>query len=149
MQLASSFQSSQGNQSESDPNNTTIFVGGLDPNATEDMLRQVFSPYGELAHVKIPVGKRCGFVQFVSRACSEEALLMLQGTQLGGQKMRLSWGRSPSSKQSQQQETNQWNGNYYGYGQSYEGYGYAQAPQDPNMYSYGAYPGYANYQQPQ
>lgn len=146
---AASFQSAQGNQSESDPNNTTIFVGGLDPNVTEDNLRQVFTTYGELGHVKIPIGKRCGFVQYVNRACAEEALLMLQGTQLGGQKIRLSWGRSPANKQTQQQDANQWNGNYYGYGQSYEAYGYAQAPQDPNMYAYGTYPGYANYQQQQ
>lgn len=44
-----------------------IFVGGLDPNVTEDVLKQVFAPYGEVIHVKIPVGKRCGFVQFVTR----------------------------------------------------------------------------------
>lgn len=44
-----------------------IFVGGLDSNINDDMLRQVFSQFGELVHVKIPVGKRCGFVQFVNR----------------------------------------------------------------------------------
>ena len=44
-----------------------IFVGGLDTNVTDDHLRQVFSPYGEIVYVKIPVGKRCGFVQFASR----------------------------------------------------------------------------------
>lgn len=44
-----------------------IFVGGLDSNVTEEVLRQVFSPYGELVHVKIPVGKHCGFVQFANR----------------------------------------------------------------------------------
>lgn len=144
-----SFQNVQGSQTESDPNNTTIFVGGLDPNVTDDVLRQVFTPYGELCHVKIPIGKRCGFVQFVSRTCAEEALLMLQGTQLGAQNIRLSWGRSPLNKQSQQQDSNQWNANYYGYGQGYEAYGYAQPPQDPNMYAYGTYPGYGNFQQQQ
>lgn len=46
-----------------------------------------------------------------------------------------------------QQEPNQWNGNYYGYGQSYDSYGYAAPPQDPNVYAYAAYPGYGNYQQ--
>ncbi|XP_062195144.1 RNA-binding protein L-like isoform X2 [Phragmites australis] len=59
--------SAQGVQSDNDPNNTTIFVGGLDPNVTEDILRQVFMPYGEVVHVKIPVGKRCGFVQYATR----------------------------------------------------------------------------------
>lgn len=150
---------SQGAQSENDPNNTTIFVGGLDPNVTEDTLKQVFSPYGEVVHVKIPVGKRCGFVQFVTRPSAEQALLMLQGALIGAQNVRLSWGRSLSNKQAQpQQESNQWGaaaaagaGGYYGgYGQGYEAYGsgYAQ-PQDPNMYGYGAYAGYPNYQQQQ
>ncbi|XP_012454506.1 polyadenylate-binding protein RBP45B isoform X1 [Gossypium raimondii] len=138
--------SSQGTQNENDPNNTTIFVGNLDSNVTEDHLREVFSPYGQLVHVKIPQNKRCGFVQFADRSCAEEALRILNGTQLGGQSIRLSWGRSTSNKQAQA-DPNQWNAGYYGYSQGY-GYGYGAAPQDPNMY-YGGYPGYGNYQQPQ
>jgi len=139
--------------SDNDPNNTTIFVGGLDPTVTDDMLRQLFGQFGELVHVKIPVGKRCGFVQFSNRASAEEALQMLHGTVLGQQAIRLSWGRSPANKQTagwvqpQQTDPNQWNGTYYGYGQGYDaGYGYAPQPQDPNMYSYNPY-AYGNYQQ--
>ncbi|KAF7840635.1 polyadenylate-binding protein RBP45 [Senna tora] len=153
--LVPSYQNTQGGaQNENDPNNTTIFVGNLDPNVTDDHLRQVFGQYGELVHVKIPAGKRCGFVQFADRSCAEEALRMLNGTLLGGQNVRLSWGRSPSNKQTQA-DSNQWNGGgYYGYAQGYENYGYppssgagAGGAQDPNMY--GSYPGYANYQPPQ
>ena len=44
-----------------------IFVGNLDPNVSDELLRQVFGQFGELVHVKIPVGKRCGFVQFADR----------------------------------------------------------------------------------
>lgn len=44
-----------------------IFVGGLDPSVDDEMLRQAFGIFGELVHVKIPVGKRCGFVQFANR----------------------------------------------------------------------------------
>ncbi|XP_071689702.1 polyadenylate-binding protein RBP45-like [Rutidosis leptorrhynchoides] len=151
-----SYQSAQGTQNEDDPNNTTVFVGGLDPNVSDDHLKQVFSQYGQLVHVKIPVGKRCGFVQFADRSCAEEALRMLQGTTLGGQTVRLSWGRSPSNKQPQvdQSQYNGGGGYYGGYGQGYETYGYAPvAAQDPAMY-YGAYPGYGGYppqvqQQPQ
>ncbi|KAK3027947.1 hypothetical protein RJ639_039414 [Escallonia herrerae] len=141
------YQSPQGSQGESDPNNTTIFVGGLDPHVAEDTLRQIFGQYGELVHVKIPVGKRCGFVQFANRANAEQALSLLNGTQIGGQNVRLSWGRSPSNKQGQPDQT-QWNSAYYGYGQGYDPYTYAQPPQDPNAY-YGAYSGYGNFQQPQ
>ncbi|XP_057754770.1 polyadenylate-binding protein RBP45-like [Arachis stenosperma] len=153
-QQKASYQNPQGAQNENDPTNTTIFVGNLDPNVTDDLLRQVFGQYGELVHVKIPTGKRCGFVQFADRSCAEEALRVLNGSQLGGQNVRLSWGRSPSNKQSQP-ETNQWSGGsgtggsggYYGYAQGYENYGYAATGQDPNMY--GSYPGYPNYQPPQ
>ncbi|KAG4945901.1 hypothetical protein JHK82_041950 [Glycine max] len=88
-------------------------------------------------------------------SCAEEALRVLNGTLLGGQNVRLSWGRSPSNKQAQA-DPNQWNGaagagsggGYYGYAaQGYENYGYAPAGQDPNMY--GSYPGYPGYQAPQ
>lgn len=44
-----------------------IFVGGLDPSVSDETLRGVFGQFGELIHVKIPVGKRCGFVQFANR----------------------------------------------------------------------------------
>ncbi|KAH9748058.1 hypothetical protein KPL70_004910 [Citrus sinensis] len=146
--VSASYQNSQVAQSDDDPNNTTVFVGNLDSIVTDEHLRELFSQYGQLVHVKIPAGKRCGFVQFADRSCAEEALRMLNGTQLGGQNIRLSWGRSPSNKQAQP-DPNQWNAGYYGYAQGYENYGYAAAaPQDPSMY-YGGYPGYGNYQQPQ
>lgn len=44
-----------------------IFVGGLDPNVTEEELRQIFAQFGELVYVKIPAAKGCGFVQFGTR----------------------------------------------------------------------------------
>ena len=60
---------------------------------------------------------------------------MLNGVQLGGTTVRLSWGRSPSNKQSG--DPSQF---YYGgYGQGQEQYGYTM-PQDPNAY-YGGYSG--------
>ncbi|KZV37165.1 hypothetical protein F511_15085 [Dorcoceras hygrometricum] len=86
------------------------------------------------------------FVIFYSynRSCAEEAIRILSGTQLGGQTIRLSWGRSPSNKQV---DANQLNGGYYGYAPGYETYGYAPPPQDTNMY-YSGYPGYGNYPAP-
>uniref|UniRef100_M4EC78 RRM domain-containing protein n=1 Tax=Brassica campestris TaxID=3711 RepID=M4EC78_BRACM len=91
-------------------------------------------------------------IQLTQRACAEQALNQLNGTQLGGQSIRLSWGRSPNNKQTQPDQAQYGGGGgYYGYPpQGYEGYGYAPPPQDPNAY-YGGYPGagYGNYQQQQ
>ncbi|CAN1323736.1 Polyadenylate-binding protein RBP47C, partial [Linum perenne] len=132
-----------------------IFVGGLDPNVTDEDLKQAFSQHGEIVSVKIPVGKGCGFVQFANRSNAEEALQKLNGTVIGKQTVRLSWGRNPANKQLRAEFANQWSstsaGAYYG-GQIYDTYGYVvqpPTPHDPRMYAaaYGAYPLYGSHQQ--
>ncbi|XP_075480386.1 polyadenylate-binding protein RBP47C'-like isoform X2 [Primulina tabacum] len=136
--------SAPGSQSNGDSDNTTIFVGGLDPNASDDDLRLSFSQYGEIVSVKIPVGKGCGFVQFVN-SNAEEAMQKLNGTPIGRQTVRLSWGRSPANKQSRADYGNQLSGAHYR-GPFFDGFGYAA---DPIMYVYGGtpYPMYAAHQQ--
>ena len=95
----------------SDPYNTTVFVGGLSPLISEETLRTFFAPFGEihyvrctplslcvplivLSQVKVPVGKHCGFVQFVRKPDAERAIEKMQGFPIGGSRIRLSWGRS-------------------------------------------------------
>ncbi|KIK94066.1 hypothetical protein PAXRUDRAFT_12279 [Paxillus rubicundulus Ve08.2h10] len=87
-----------------DPYNTTVFVGGLSPLISEETLRTFFSPFGEIhyvrtfdvtfvrvcllgiyaSQVKVPVGKHCGFVQFVRKADAERAIEKMQGFPIGG-----------------------------------------------------------------
>ncbi|GER28975.1 DNA-binding protein-like [Striga asiatica] len=100
-------------QQENDLSNTTIFVGGLDSDVTDEELRGSFIAFGEVISVKIPAGKGCGFVQFADRNSAEEAIQRLNGSVIGKQTVRLSWGRSPANKQ--------WNGAHYGR-QNYNGY---------------------------
>ncbi|CAL0327054.1 unnamed protein product [Lupinus luteus] len=136
-------------ESETDSTNTTIFVGGLDPSVTAEDLRHPFSQYGEIFSVKIPVGKGCGFVQFANRNNAEEALQKLNGTTIGKQTIRLSWGRNPAIKQFRTNFGSPWNGTYYGT-PVYDGYGYAMPPtHDPSIYAatYGTYPIYGTHQQ--
>ncbi|KAL0070246.1 hypothetical protein AAF712_002738 [Marasmius tenuissimus] len=77
-----------------DPYNTTVFVGGLSPLINEDTLRTFFAPFGDIHYVKVPVGKNCGFVQFVRKADAENAIEKMQAFPIGGSRIRLSWGRS-------------------------------------------------------
>lgn len=143
------YMSNGGSQNDGDSNNTTIFVGGLDPTVSDEDLRQPFTEYGEILSVKIPIGKGCGFVQFANRNDAEEALQKLNGTAIGKQTVRLSWGRNPANKQLRNDFGNQWPAAYYG-GQIYDAYGYGmQAPHDPSMYTaaYGTYAMYGTHQQ--
>ncbi|GAB2259719.1 hypothetical protein Droror1_Dr00010574 [Drosera rotundifolia] len=119
------YQNTQANQGDSDPNNTTIFVGNLASTVAEEHLTVLFQRY-------------------------EEALRNLHGTQLGGQNIRLSWGHNPSNKQDPQAglmqpqaDPSQWAG-YFGYPQGYGSYGYAAGAHETNMY-YQGYQGYGNY----
>ncbi|KAK4758157.1 hypothetical protein SAY87_019458 [Trapa incisa] len=136
---------------DNDVNNTTIFVGNLDPNATEEELRHTFLQFGEIINVKIPVGKGCGFVEFRARPSAEEAIQRMQGAIIGQQAVRVSWGRSPAAKLDQpgtwgqQVDPSQWSA-YYAYGQGYDAYAYGAA-QDPSLYAYGTYAGYMQYPQ--
>ncbi|EIW76206.1 RNA-binding domain-containing protein [Coniophora puteana RWD-64-598 SS2] len=77
-----------------DPYNTTVFVGGLSPLISEETLRTFFAPFGDIHYVKVPIGKHCGFVQFVRKADAERAIEKMQGFPIGGSRIRLSWGRS-------------------------------------------------------
>nr|GMD90417.1 polyadenylate-binding protein rbp47 [Ipomoea batatas] len=103
--------------------------------------------FGDVISIKIPVGKGCGFVQFANRSSAEDAIQKLNGSVIGKNTVRLSWGRTPANKQQARAEANgQWGGAYYGR-QSYGGYGHSMPPQnhDQNMYSGGSgYGGAAN-----
>lgn len=103
----------------SDPTNTTVFIGGLDPHVTEADLKRFFAPFGDIVYVKIPYGKGCGFVQYTTRA-SAEAAFTLHGSYIGNQKIRLSWGRSASSSPQQHHTSTfpQYNGMAMGGGQA-------------------------------
>ncbi|XP_027355009.1 polyadenylate-binding protein RBP47B'-like [Abrus precatorius] len=136
---------------ENDMNNTTIFVGNLDLNVTEEELKQSFLQCGDIVSVKVYAGKGYGFVQFGTRASADDAIQRMQGKMIGQQVVQISWGSNLVARQDlaggwgQQMDPNQWSA-YYGYGQGYEAYAYG-ATHDPSLYAYGAYAGYAQYPQ--
>ena len=94
--LSGSIMNNMNNPTDSDPTNTTLFIGGLSPAVTEDQLRATFGQFGDIIYVKIPHGKGCGFVQFVLRTSAENAMVTMQGQVLGNSAIRISWGRSSS-----------------------------------------------------
>ncbi|GMG39979.1 unnamed protein product [Ambrosiozyma monospora] len=52
-------------QAFNDPNNTTVFVGGLSSVVTEDTLMTLFEQFGQIIHVKVPPGKESDYLGVV------------------------------------------------------------------------------------
>jgi len=92
-------------QQDADGGNTTIYVGNLDGNTTdENVLRHTFSIYGPILSVKIPSNNRhCGFVQFADRSQAERAMMEMNGARIQGNVVRVSWGKQGSKKPQQSQ----------------------------------------------
>ncbi|KAJ3229101.1 hypothetical protein HDU81_005656 [Chytriomyces hyalinus] len=80
-----------------DPNNTTVFIGGLSPAVGDEELRSHFSQFGEIVYTKIPPGKGCGFVQYSNRQSAEYAIQAMNNAMIGGNRVRLSWGKSQAA----------------------------------------------------
>ncbi|CCD25491.1 Ngr1p NDAI_0F01720 [Naumovozyma dairenensis CBS 421] len=78
----------------SNSKNSTIFVGGLSTDVSEQELNELFRPFGEIMDVKIPLGKKCGFVTFKRRIDAKAAIKGLHGFLVRGCPIRLSWGKT-------------------------------------------------------
>lgn len=87
--------SSSGGAPPAPPNDSvsTVFIGGLDPLITQDMIRNVFAPYGAIMNIKIPNGKSCAFVDFETQDSAARAIAENQKLTLGRNEVRLSWGK--------------------------------------------------------
>lgn len=73
---------------------TTLWVGGLDGNSTENDLRSLFFPYGELSLIRLLPAKNCAFITFMRRDSAEEAIAaMFKDTTLRGNRLHLDWGK--------------------------------------------------------
>lgn len=73
---------------------TTVFVGGLNNTITEEELRAYFGTYGNILAVKIIPNKNIAFIQYEQRISAEQSIAELNGSHLGGAKLRLSFGRT-------------------------------------------------------
>nr|CAG8481856.1 1482_t:CDS:2 [Entrophospora candida] len=83
-----------------DPNNTTVFIGGITGINNEEELKSYFQNFGEITNVKIPPGKSCGFIQFAHRKSAEMAISQMQNLIIGNSRVRVSWGRTQTDKTS-------------------------------------------------
>ncbi|HVI07661.1 MAG TPA: RNA-binding protein [Candidatus Binatia bacterium] len=76
-----------------------IFVGNLNFNTSEDELRQIFEPYGQVDRVSILTDRDTGrsrgfgFVEMANNEEGEKAITALNGSQIGGRTLNVNEAR--------------------------------------------------------
>ncbi|CAN8096605.1 unnamed protein product [Discula destructiva] len=79
-----------------EPNKRALYVGGLDPRVTEDVLRQIFETTGHVQNVKIIPDKNnkgfnYGFVEYDDPGAAERAMQTLNGRRVHQLEIRVNW----------------------------------------------------------
>lgn len=76
-----------------------IYVGNLPYRMSEDELRDLFTPYGDVVSAKIITDKMTdrskgfGFVEMSDKAAAEEAIREVNGKDMGGRPLRVNEAR--------------------------------------------------------
>lgn len=74
---------------------SNIFVGNMSFQTTEEELRALFQPFGEITRVNIPTDRDTGrargfaFVEMASASEAAGAIAALNGRELGGRQLRV------------------------------------------------------------
>ncbi|MCJ1257881.1 hypothetical protein MMC24_005709 [Lignoscripta atroalba] len=81
-----------------EPNKRALYVGGLDPRVTEDVLRQIFETTGHVQNVKIIPDKNdqnkgfnYGFIEYDDPGAAERAMQTLNGRRVHQAEIRVNW----------------------------------------------------------
>lgn len=79
------------------PNLTSLWVGNVDSEVTEEVLIEMFSAYGQLTNVRCLPDKYCAFINFKTKEEAGKAMNALQGKYLEGQRLLIKYPDNPNS----------------------------------------------------
>ncbi|GAB7339333.1 hypothetical protein MBLNU457_5981t1 [Dothideomycetes sp. NU457] len=81
-----------------EPNKRALYVGGLDPRVTEEVLKQIFETAGHVQSVKVipdknfqSKGFNYGFVEYDDPAAAERGMATLNGRRIHQSEIRVNW----------------------------------------------------------
>uniref|UniRef100_A0A7E4ZXV8 Nucleolysin TIA-1/TIAR n=1 Tax=Panagrellus redivivus TaxID=6233 RepID=A0A7E4ZXV8_PANRE len=73
--------------------NTTVYLGNLGTNTTEDAVREAFQKFGAIKEIRMFAQQNYGFVTYEAKESAAKAILEMSFEELDGQMLRCSWGR--------------------------------------------------------
>uniref|UniRef100_A0A915ALQ0 RRM domain-containing protein n=2 Tax=Ascarididae TaxID=6250 RepID=A0A915ALQ0_PARUN len=121
------------------PDNTSVYIGNVNQSVNDEDLRAAFDKFGRIVEVRIFKTQGFAFVRFDKKDSACNAIVKMNGTEIGGQTVKCSWGRTPEGHNNQQNAAanyNQMQGAYGAYGPygAYTGYGAGQGGQGDAAY---------------
>uniref|UniRef100_A0A8D0AQU2 Nucleolysin TIAR n=1 Tax=Sander lucioperca TaxID=283035 RepID=A0A8D0AQU2_SANLU len=95
---------------QSSPQNCTVYCGGIQLGLSEHLMRQTFSPFGQIMEIRVFPEKGYSFIRFSSHDSAAHAIVSVNGTAVEGHIVKCFWGKeSPDmAKKPQQVEYSQW-----------------------------------------
>ncbi|ESN95132.1 hypothetical protein HELRODRAFT_186005 [Helobdella robusta] len=81
---------------QSSPTNVTIYIAGVQTGLTDELLRETFSPYGNIVDIRIFKEKCYAFVRMDKKESACNGIVGVHGTDVNGYPVKCSWGKDPS-----------------------------------------------------
>lgn len=75
-----------------------LWVGGISQNVSKEQIEGEFRKHGVLEDFKLLRDRNCAFVDYVNIEDAVSAVEALNRTRIGGEELRVDYGRSQSSK---------------------------------------------------
>uniref|UniRef100_A0A2D4MIR5 RRM domain-containing protein n=2 Tax=Micrurus TaxID=8634 RepID=A0A2D4MIR5_9SAUR len=111
---------------QSSPKNCTVYCGGIASGLTDQLMRQTFSPFGQIVETRAFPVKGYSFVRFSTHESAAHAIVSVNGTTIEGHVVKCYWGKETpdTTKEFQQVEYSQWGqwSHVYGNPQQYGQY---------------------------
>uniref|UniRef100_A0A8C8DNL6 TIA1 cytotoxic granule-associated RNA binding protein-like 1 n=1 Tax=Oryzias sinensis TaxID=183150 RepID=A0A8C8DNL6_9TELE len=112
---------------QSSPQNCTVYCGGIQSELSEHLMRQTFSPFGQIMEIRVFPEKGYSFIRFSSHDSAAHAIVSVNGTSIEGHAVKCYWGKESTdmAKNPQQFEYSQWGqwNQVYGNPQQQQQYG--------------------------
>uniref|UniRef100_A0A3Q2NS92 Nucleolysin TIAR n=1 Tax=Fundulus heteroclitus TaxID=8078 RepID=A0A3Q2NS92_FUNHE len=78
---------------QSSLSNCTVYCGGVAQGLTEQIMRQTFSPFGQIMEIRVFPEKGYSFVRFNSHEAAAHAIVSVNGTSIEGNIVKCYWGK--------------------------------------------------------
>ncbi|KAA0717963.1 Nucleolysin TIAR TIA-1-related protein [Triplophysa tibetana] len=95
---------------QSSPQNCTVYCGGIQMGLSEHLMRQTFSPFGQIMEIRVFPEKGYSFIRFSSHESAAHAIVSVNGTTIEGHVVKCYWGKEAPdmAKNVQPMEYGQW-----------------------------------------